>query len=53
MHSNLIQEQKMVLDDRGVIVNLIEAINDSVGLRLCFLSFHSIKLLHQRKVAGN
>lgn len=53
MHSNLFQEQKMVLDDRGDSVNLIEAINDSVGLRLCFLSSHSIKRLHQRKGAGN
>ena len=29
MHSNLFQEQKMVLlDDRGDIVNLIETLND-------------------------
>lgn len=53
MHSNFFQEQKMVpLDDREDIVNLIETINDSGRLRLCFLSSHSIKLFHQRKGAG-
>lgn len=47
------KEQKMVLlDDREDIVNLIETINDSGRLRLCFLSSHSIKLFHQRKGAG-
>lgn len=43
----------VLLDDRENIDNLIEMVSDSGGLRLCFLSLHSIKLRHQGKGAGN